>query len=208
MRNALNMLQSKIKFTYEPIPEIFGEIAQATCKSVGQVFRLAKENMATNTANIAWEKAVEESENNLIQEDKYVLKTLSKLLGQTDVEGQISQIEITQKFLETQLKEAQQQKEKNEKLYSKLGTTIGLAIVIILCWFYALGGNEINMDINLLFKIAAIGILVAVLHQVLVRVGGEDQAMMTTLAGLVIVLTMVIKEISGLFDTVRTVFNL
>ena len=52
------------------------------------------------------------------------------------------------------------------------------------------------MDINLLFKIAAIGILGAVLHQVLVRAGREDQAMMTTLAGLVIVLTMVIKEIS------------
>ena len=65
-----------------------------------------------------------------------------------------------------------------------------------------------KMDINLLFKIAAIGILVAVLHQVLVRAGREDQAMMTTLAGLVIVLTMVIKEISGLFDTVRTIFNL
>ncbi len=65
-----------------------------------------------------------------------------------------------------------------------------------------------NMDINLLFKIAAIGILVAVLHQVLVRAGREDQAMMTTLAGLIIVLTMVIKEISGLFNTVRTIFNL
>ncbi len=52
-----------------------------------------------------------------------------------------------------------------------------------------------KMDINLLFKIAAIGILVAVLHQVLVRAGREDQAMMTTLAGLVIVLTMVIKFI-------------
>lgn len=64
------------------------------------------------------------------------------------------------------------------------------------------------MDINLLFKIAAIVILVAVLHQVLVRAGREDQAMMTTLAGLVIVLTMVIKEISTLFDTVRTIFNL
>ena len=50
-----------------------------------------------------------------------------------------------------------------------------------------------GMDINLLFKIAAIGILVAVLHQVLVRAGREDQAMMTTLAGLVIVLSMVIK---------------
>ena len=64
------------------------------------------------------------------------------------------------------------------------------------------------MDINLLFKIAAIGILVAVLYQVLVRAGREDQAMMTTLAGLIIVLTMVIKEISTLFDTVRTIFDL
>ena len=64
------------------------------------------------------------------------------------------------------------------------------------------------MDINLLFKIAAIGILVAVLYQVLVRAGREDQAMMTTLAGLIIVLTMVIKVISTLVDTVRTIFNL
>lgn len=64
------------------------------------------------------------------------------------------------------------------------------------------------MEIDLLFKIAAIGILVAVLHQVLVRAGREDQAMMTTLAGLVIVLSMVIKEISTLFNSVRTIFNL
>ena len=64
------------------------------------------------------------------------------------------------------------------------------------------------MDIDLLFKIAAIGILVAVLHQVLARAGREDQAMMTTLAGLIIVLTMVVKEISTLFSTVRTLFSL
>ena len=64
------------------------------------------------------------------------------------------------------------------------------------------------MDINLLFKIAAIGILVAVLNQVLVRAGREDQAMMTTLAGIVIVLSIVINEISQLFTTVRTLFNL
>ena len=64
------------------------------------------------------------------------------------------------------------------------------------------------MNIDLLFKIAGIGILVAVLHQVLVKAGREDQAMMTTLAGLVIVLTMVIKEISTLFTTVKTMFNL
>ena len=64
------------------------------------------------------------------------------------------------------------------------------------------------MDISLLFKIAAIGILVAVLYQVLVRAGREDQAMITTLAGLVIVLTLVIKEISTLFTSVRTMFGL
>ena len=64
------------------------------------------------------------------------------------------------------------------------------------------------MEIALLFKIAAIGILVAVLHQVLVRAGREDQAMMTTLAGVVIVLSIVIKEISTLFESVRTLFGL
>ena len=64
------------------------------------------------------------------------------------------------------------------------------------------------MDIDLLFKIAAIGILVAVLNQVLQRAGREDQAMMTTLAGVVIVLSLVISEISELFTSVRTMFNL
>lgn len=107
MKNALNMFQSKVKFTYEPIPEIFAEIAKNTNKSIGQVFQLAQEKMQTKTANIAWEESIEESQNNyLTKEDKQVLKTLSKLLGQTDVEGQTSQIQITQKFLETQLKEA------------------------------------------------------------------------------------------------------
>ena len=64
------------------------------------------------------------------------------------------------------------------------------------------------MEIDLLFKIAAIGILVAVLHQVLLRSGREEQAMMTTLAGVVIVLSIVIKEISTLFNSVRVIFNL
>lgn len=64
------------------------------------------------------------------------------------------------------------------------------------------------MNIDLLLKIAGIGILVAVLHQILTRAGREDQAMMTTLAGMIIVLTVIVKEISSLFETVRTVFNL
>lgn len=133
MKNALNIFKTKIKFTYQPIPEIFDEIVQVSNQNIGQIFYLAKEKMKSETANIAWEQSIDECENSLITEDKNALKTLSKLLGQTDVDGQISQIEITQKLLESQLKEAQEQKAKNEKLYSKLGTTIGLAIVIILC---------------------------------------------------------------------------
>ena len=64
------------------------------------------------------------------------------------------------------------------------------------------------MDIDLLFKIAGVGIIVAVLYQILVKAGREAQAMMMTLAGMVIVLTIVISEISDLFATVRTVFSL
>jgi len=64
------------------------------------------------------------------------------------------------------------------------------------------------MEIDLLFKIAGIGIIIAVLHQILTKAGREDQAMMTSLAGMIIVLTVIIKEISDLFATVRTVFNL
>lgn len=64
------------------------------------------------------------------------------------------------------------------------------------------------MGVDLIFKIAAIGILVSVLHQVLVRAGREEQAMLTTLTGLVVVLLMVIQEISYLFDTVKRIFNL
>ena len=64
------------------------------------------------------------------------------------------------------------------------------------------------MDVDLIFKIAAIGILVAVLNQLLVRSGREEQAMMTTLAGLVVVLMMMVREISELFDLIKTLFDL
>ena len=64
------------------------------------------------------------------------------------------------------------------------------------------------MDIELVFKIAAIGIIVAVHSQLLIRSGREDQAMMTTLAGLVVVLSILVKQISTLFATIRSLFAL
>ena len=64
------------------------------------------------------------------------------------------------------------------------------------------------MDVDLIFKIAAIGIIVSVLNQVLIRSGREEQATMTTLAGLIVVLMMMIEQISLLLETVKSVFGL
>ena len=63
------------------------------------------------------------------------------------------------------------------------------------------------MDVDLIFKIAAVGIIVSVLNQVLVRSGREEQATMTTLAALVVVLMIVVQEIAELFDLVKSLFQ-
>ena len=64
------------------------------------------------------------------------------------------------------------------------------------------------MNVDFIFKIAAIGIVVAVLNQLLQRSGREEQAMMTTIAGLIVVLMMIVTEISNLFDTIKSICNL
>ena len=63
------------------------------------------------------------------------------------------------------------------------------------------------MDVDLIFKIAAIGILVSVLNQLLIRSGREEQALMTTLAGLVVVLMIMVQELSNLFNLIKTLFH-
>lgn len=66
---------------------------------------------------------------------------------------------------------------------------------------------HLTMEIDLIFKIAAIGIIVSILNQVLSRSGREEQATMTTLAGLVVVLMMLAQKIADLFDLVKTLFQ-
>lgn len=64
------------------------------------------------------------------------------------------------------------------------------------------------MDVNFIFQIAGIGIIVAVLNQLLVRSGREEQALLTTIAGLIVVLFIVTEQIGTLFDAVKNIFNL
>ena len=134
LKNALNLLKTKIKFTYETIPEIFEEISNNITKNISNIFKSTVKGLKDFSISQAWEQAIESEKKNtnLNEEDIRVIKLLSKQLGITDIEGQISQIEITEHFLDTQIKQAQQEKEKNQKLYQKLGTTMGLVIVILL----------------------------------------------------------------------------
>lgn len=132
MKNALSIFKTKIRFTYEPIPEIFDDISTNLHTNISKIFKNANEGMATQSAGQAWEEAVRTSQNYMNKEDKNIMQMMGKMLGQSDVEGQISQIEITEEFLNKQLEDAEKEKIKNEKLFQKLGTILGLTLVTIL----------------------------------------------------------------------------
>ena len=129
---ALNMFEEKIKFTYEPIPDVFFEISQNISHDIGRIFEESSYNMKMMSASLAWERAIEESNTKLYKDDLEILKGMAKMLGRTDLDGQVQEIRLTKKFLETKLKDAEEEKNKNEKLFKTLGATVGLAIAIIL----------------------------------------------------------------------------
>lgn len=132
MKSALNIFATKIKFTYEPIPNVFLEIANKIGGNIGKIFERASIRMKEENAGKAWNNAFEDVPNNLSKEDVTILTNLGRMLGQTDVEGQISEIEVVEQFLENQLENARQEKIKNEKMYRTLGIVGGLMIAVIL----------------------------------------------------------------------------
>jgi len=131
-KNALNIFKTKIRYTYAPLPEIFIEISENIDSNIANVFKKASEKMNICPAGEAWKLALEIEELNIDDEDRKALRNLSKLLGKTDLEGQINQIEMTSDFLDKQIKKAEDQKDKSEKMYRTLGMIMGMAIVIIL----------------------------------------------------------------------------
>ena len=131
-KNILNIMKTKIKFTYEPLAEIFKQISKDNQTNIEKIFgKMANEITYYQTKDV-WENCIQEADISIKQEDKDILKKLGKLLGQTDVEGQISEIEVTQNFLDTQIENAEEEKKKNQKMYKTLGIVAGLVFVIIL----------------------------------------------------------------------------
>lgn len=132
MKKSFIAIETKMKYTYEVLPEIFKEVSVGLKENIKNIFEKARLLMEEKTAKEAWVEALENTKTNMTKEDVEILKGYGKLLGKTDIEGQVSQIELTNEFLETQIKKAEQELIKNEKLYKTLGTVSGLAIVILL----------------------------------------------------------------------------
>ena len=131
-KNILNIMKTKIKFTYEPLAEIFKQIANNNDTNVEKIFGQMANQITYYQTREVWENCIQDADISINQEDKDILKKLGELLGQTDVEGQVSEIEVTQNFLNMQIEKAEEDKKKNQKMYKTLGITIGLIFVIIL----------------------------------------------------------------------------
>lgn len=132
LKTSLNVLKTKIRFTSEPLQDIFQEISINTKGNISNLFKRISNDLKSASARTAWEEAIDKENLSIKKEDRQALKTLGKLLGRTDLEGQISEIELTESFLETQIMEAQNEKDKNEKLYKTLGMISGVGIIVIL----------------------------------------------------------------------------
>lgn len=132
IKNMLNIMKTKIKFTYEPLAEIFKEIANNNETNIEKIFGQMSNQITYYPTKEVWENCIQKADISINQEDKDILKKLGKLLGQTDVDGQISEIEVTENFLNMQIDKAEEDKRKNQKIYKTLGISIGLAFVIIL----------------------------------------------------------------------------
>lgn len=129
-RNALVMFKTKIEFTYEPIKNIFEEISKIIYLDEKNIFKFTIES--DEEINEAWSNSADRLSNVFNKEDIDVIKMLGKLLGKTDIEGQVSEILLTQNLIERQIEKAENEKTKNSKLYKTMGIICGLGICIIL----------------------------------------------------------------------------
>lgn len=129
-QNALTMFKTKIEFTYEPIKNIFEEISKIIYLEDKNIFKLTIES--EEEIDQAWKISADKFYEVFNKEDIDIMKMFGKLLGKTDIEGQVSEILLTQNLIEKQIEKAEYEKSKNSKLYKSMGVICGLGICIIL----------------------------------------------------------------------------
>lgn len=106
MKSALNAFKTKIKYERQPVKEAFLDVSNNLETNAKEVFVLASRYLEYETAENSWTKALENADTYMLDEDIKVLKILNKLLGKTDLEGQLNQIDLTTNFLDAQIAKA------------------------------------------------------------------------------------------------------
>lgn len=136
LKVILNMIETKIKFTQQPLIEIFKEIVSSEKKnrSVNIIFKEVSQSIDNQPFEQAWSEAITKTREklDLSDEDINIIEGMGKTLGTTDIEGQVKEIEIIKEFIDSQIEKAEEERKKNEKMYKMLGGIAGIGIVIIL----------------------------------------------------------------------------
>ncbi len=131
-KNNFKIIENKIKYTYEPLDQIFIQISEISDYQMSNIYKNVADNIKKEGAENAWKNEIESSKLCLKKEDKDVLKEFSVLLGKTNKEGQINQIKFVNSLLDRQIEKAKSDKEKNEILVKKLGAILGIVLFIVL----------------------------------------------------------------------------
>lgn len=132
LKSGFSIFRTKLEFTYEPIIEIFKEISKIVYSDKNNIFKSYALNIENDNYEDAWILSVAENSFGYTKEDIEIINGFGKLLGKTDIQGQINEIELADNFLEKQISDAEEEKRKNDKLYKSLGLIIGIAISIVL----------------------------------------------------------------------------
>ena len=128
-KNAMEIFKSKIRYTQQPVGEVFHELSEQIDGKVGEVF---SKSLEYGDINIGWVESLLSVGLELNSEDLEILSNLGNTLGRTDLEGQINQIELVSTFLDSQIEKAEKDNEKFSKMYKTLGIVTGAIIVILL----------------------------------------------------------------------------
>lgn len=135
LQSMLQMLENEISYLSNLLSEAFNRIYDGANFNTAIIFREAAKYLGTDgyTADLAWEKAIVENYGKLSlnSEDKTILLAFGKMLGNSDLEGQLNNIRLISSQLKLQEIKAEEMKKKNEKMYRSLGVLSGLAIAII-----------------------------------------------------------------------------
>ena len=135
LSNFINIMQNKIKFTRKPLQEIFYDLSKLDDNTnIKNIFFNLNQKLDNKKLSEVWNDVVLEEKKylSLKEDDINLLKTLGNTLGKSDVDGQMSGINLFTELLKVQLQKAEKEKEKSSKMYKSLGAIVGIVIVIIL----------------------------------------------------------------------------